>query len=255
MKVTLIDHTGAGFARPDRYAAALLIFTKSTRLQMKPDLFKEIQHWSDEKHLEELQYMANTIPSSWEFVDLSFMVEGVTRAFTHQFVRSRHWSFAQQTMRVLDVSQGPGWEYRTGPSIMNNLGRKSAYDATMYAISENYKALIASGAAVEDARGILPTNILTNIVGKCNTRGYVELTRKRKSSRTQDEYREVLEGMDAEVARVFPWIKLFTDRTVDRAIQDLENEIVSMQSSFLGSTLHDKKIRMIKLLDQLRAQM
>src|SRR4051812_12726429 len=116
MKVTLIDWTGCG--NPDEWHAAnVLIFTKSTRLTMAPGLFKEIADWPTDKKLKELEYMANTIPSSWEFCDYTFMIEGVTRAFTHQFVRSRTWSFAQQTMQVLDVSTGPGWDYLTGPSI------------------------------------------------------------------------------------------------------------------------------------------
>ncbi len=96
MKVSLISHTP--------HAAELLIFTKSTRLNMSPGLMDEIMSWSEDKKLAELEYMAATIPSSWEFVDYVFMIEGVSRAFTHQFVRSRNASYAQQTM--------PGGEQR-----------------------------------------------------------------------------------------------------------------------------------------------
>jgi len=97
MKATLISFT------PE--AKELLIFTKSTRLTMSPGLMNEIRAWSEERKLAELEYMANTIPSSWEFVDYVFMIEGVSRAFTHQFVRSRQGSYAQQTMRVLNMGE------------------------------------------------------------------------------------------------------------------------------------------------------
>lgn len=246
MKVTLIDYTGIG--NPDKdHAINVLIFTKSTRLTMAPGLMSEIASWPASKKLEELQYMANTIPSSWEFIDYTFLVEGVTRAFTHQFVRSRQWSFAQQTMRVLDVSTGPGWQYGTGPSIEEIELLKSMYDAEMEDIAHSYKELIENGAAIEDARGILPTNILTNIVGKCNMRTFVETVRKRTSPRTQGEYRDVLEAMKQAVRAVHPWIDIFINRDVDKAIADIQDAI--------GGLGADKRTHITKLLDQLRAQL
>jgi thymidylate synthase (FAD) len=214
---------------------------------MHPGLLSEIAAWPYEKKLKELEYMANTIPSSWEFVDYTFMVEGVTRAFTHQFVRSRQFSFAQQTMRVLDVSSGPGWDYLTGPSINENERLNEFYEDEMTNIDQTYKDLIANGAKIEDARGILPTNILTNIVGKCNMRTFVELVRKRSSPRTQSEYRDVLDAMKAAVREVHPWIDLFIDRNMDKAIADLQ----AMIDKEPGDNV---RTEMTKLLDQIRAQ-
>lgn len=253
MKVSLIEYTGkdssnlGGAYRDDRRAAALLIFAKSTRLTMSPNLLEEIESWSEEKILEELKYIAGTIPSSWEFIDYTFLIEDVTRAFTHQFVRSRHWSFAQQTMRVLDVSSGWGWDYLAGPSIGKDSRVDWRYRNTMSIIAESYKDLINDGAKIEDARGILPTNILTNIVGKCNMRTFVETIRKRTSPRTQSEYRDVLIGMTLAVREVHPWIDLFIDRDFDRAAKDLDKEILEIDDEV-------KRIRMIKLVDTMRGK-
>jgi flavin-dependent thymidylate synthase len=257
MKVSLIDYTGSGHEDPADYAATVLIFTKSTRLEMKPGLFDEISNWDSARKLAELKYMANTIPSSWEFVDYTFMVEDVTRAFTHQFVRSRQFSFAQQTMRVLNVS---GWKYGTGPSI--EIGQwdeateeeKKAYEIwaeEMENIAKAYDRLIELGVPVEDARGLLPTNIFTNIVAKCNMRTFVELVRKRSSPRTQDEYRRVLDAMKDEVRKVHPWITLFVERDFDRAANDLCNEIKVLSETGLSK---DVATRLIKYVDQMRGQ-
>ena len=123
MEVKLIDYTGAGSEDPARHAANLLVFTKQTRLEMKPGLMTEIESWSEEDIYKELLYMANTIPSSWEFVEYKFLINDVTRAFTHQFVRTRTGSYAQQTMRVLNVN---GWTYGTGPSVESNETANSA---------------------------------------------------------------------------------------------------------------------------------
>lgn len=235
MKVNLLSYT--------LDAMDLLLFTKNTRLTMSPAGLEEIADWNLERKYEELQYMANTIPSSWEFVDYVFMIEGVTRAFTHQLVRTRTASFAQQTMRVLDVSQGPGWNYLAGPSLEGDAS--TIYKNTMKNIGDAYKLLVENGAKIEDARGILPTNILTNIVMKIDMRNFVELVHKRSSPRVQGEYRDVLEAMKGAVLEVHPWVAIFIDRTFDQAALDLDDEIAEIEDG-------DKRTRMMKLVDQLR---
>lgn len=249
MKVTLIEYTGSGWQDPAARAADILIFTKNTRLTMSPALLDDIALWPWRKKLEELKYMARTIPSSFEFVDYTFLIEGVTRAFTHQLVRTRTASFAQQTMRVLNVSDGPGWEYLTGPSIEAGYHKaKDFYHTQMEEIGSCYKALISSGCAIEDARGILPTNILTNIVMKCNMRTFVEMVRKRSSSRTQGEYRDVLEGMKAAVKAKHSWIELFLERDFDNAANELNHLLLEV------SIPAEQKTHMIKLIDIMREQ-
>lgn len=247
MKVSLIDYTGAGTPNPARHAANVLVFTKQTRLEMRAGLLEEISSWPWSKVEAELEYMANTIPSSWEFVGYTFLIEDVTRAFTHQFVRTRTGSYAQQTMRVLNKS---GWTYGTGPTI-NDADRRAAYHETMEGIAATYDRLVEMGTAIEDARGVLPTNIHTNIVAKFDLRTLADTARKRASSRTQGEYREVMEAMLAAVIRVHPWAKMFLSRTFDRAALDLENEISTLEQ--FGAVSPEQKVRLIKLIDQLRA--
>jgi flavin-dependent thymidylate synthase len=199
MKVTLINYT--------QLAAETLIFSKQTRLNMTPDQWQKVCLMSDEDKAKELQYMANTIPSSWEFVDYIFLIQGVSRAFTHQFVRHRHGSYAQQTMRVLDVS---GFEYVTGPSIGGlDTETGKVYHSMMASIDLHYRDLIKNGAEIEDARGILPTNICTNILAKLNLRSISELAKTRTGGRTQIEYRQVMAEIVNCVLNVHPWAKDF----------------------------------------------
>lgn len=249
MEVRLIDYTGAGRPNPQRYAASRLIFTKMTRLEMNPGMLEEIMMWEWERMAKELEYMSNTIPSSWEFVDYTFLITGVTRAYTHQAVRTRTASFAQQTMRVLNVD---GWTYGTGPSIEENEVLKNAYDDMMDQIDGVYQWLIENGAKIEDARGALPTNIHTNIVVKMNMRTFVEMVRKRSSPRTQGEYRAVLDGMADAVRSVHPFIDLFINRTFDRAAKELDIKIAALHTA--GFIDLETKTDMIKLVDQMRAQ-
>ena len=88
MKVKLINYTDD--------AKNLLLFTKNTRLMNVENAYDAIKKWPDEKKQGELDYMLRTIKSSWEFVEYTFDIRDVTRAFTHQFVRTRQASYAQQ---------------------------------------------------------------------------------------------------------------------------------------------------------------
>jgi len=244
MKVTLIDFTGKGSANEQWHAAELLLFTKSTRLSMSPGLMTVICAWPESKKLEELEYMANTIPSSWEFVDYTFLVEGVSRAYTHQQVRTRAASYAQQTMRVLNMGE---FGYVYGNRVLANPAAKSQVDQALKAIKLAYNNLIQLGFPAEDARGVLPTNIATNIVCKFNLRTLVDLAKSRTGGRTQSEYQRVVNAMADEVLAVHPWAEKF----LFQQGRDHFAEIEAFAEREYGSDLL-KKGALLKIVDKLR---
>src|SRR4029077_6878615 len=88
-------------------------------------------------------------------------------------------------------------------------------------IHYRYDTLIENGVQPEDARGILPTNIHTNIVAKYNLRTFAELVRKRSSGRVQSEYAECLQLMIKEVLRVWPWAVDFINDPKQQALDKL----------------------------------
>jgi flavin-dependent thymidylate synthase len=235
MHIKLISYT------PD--AAELLIFTKSTRLQMNPNLLEEIKSWPEEKKMAELKYMANTIPSSWEFADFTFLITGVSRAFTHQFVRTRQGSYAQQTMRLLNVGE---YEY---VETSDNPAYKAATEYANRHIKLAYNEMVAAGVPIEDARGILPTNISTNIVAKFNLRTLSELCKSRTGGRTQDEYRRVMQGMADAVLAVYPWAEMF----LFPAGRDHFEEIEKFAKEKLWNQPMDKA-DLLKIVDKMRKQ-
>ena len=198
MKVTLINHT--------QDAENLLLFTKNTRLNLTPGLMDEIRAWPQEKKLDELAYMANTIPSSWEFVDYTFLVEGVSRAYTHQQVRTRAASYAQQTMRVLNMGE---FDYIYTDKNLEDTVAKHEIDRCLEMIKDTYSRLIELGQPPEDARGILPTNISTNIICKFNLRTFSDMAKSRTGGRTQSEYQKVINAMIDAVLAVHPWAEKF----------------------------------------------
>lgn len=249
MKVALISYT------PN--AVNLLLFTKSTRLNMSPGLLEEIAAWPEEKKMAELAYMANTIPSSWEFVDYVFMVEGVSRAYTHQQVRTRAASYAQQSLRVVDATNfdfvmpkrlgaDKNWTQQT-PDKMGALG---VIKDTVKFIQDSYQRLTKQyGVAPEDARSILPTNIATNIVCKFNLRTFAELCRSRMGGRTQGEYIDVINAMYEEVIKVHPWAALFLTPKGRDYFAEIE---AFAEREYAGDLT--KKGELLKIVDKLRKE-
>jgi len=219
--VKLIEFTGKG--RPDEtwHAANLLLFTKNTRLNMSPDLFAEIQDWPEERKNADLAYMANTIPSSWEFIDLTFLISGVTRATAQQITRTRTASYAMQSQRVTDVRQAEVRNPFLGDDAEEWNARRFAAGVTKAKVV--YAELVAAGAKLEDARGILPLNTECNLVAKYNLRSFIDLLRARSSLRVQGEYVDIADQMRAAMTAVWPWAAPFTRHPLDSALEILED--------------------------------
>lgn len=236
MKVTLISHT--------QDAKELLLFTKATRLNMTPGLLYTIFEKTEDEKEAELAYMANTIPSSWEFVDYVFLVEGVSRAYTHQQVRTRAASYAQQTMRVLEMGE---FDYVYTDRNLADTEAKAIIDACNAVIKRAYNDLIRIGQPAEDARGILPTNIATNIVCKFNLRTFVDLAKSRTGGRTQSEYQKVINAMVDEVLKVHPWAEKF----LFQQGRDFFAEIEAFAKREFPNDLL-KKGELLKIVDKMR---
>src|SRR5580765_7297614 len=227
MQVTLIDFTGNNAPDPADYAAKLLIYCKSTRLTQGEDLKRKIASLAPDAVQRELSEIVMTIRSSWEMVDYTWQVTGVTRAFTHQFVRSRHASFAQQAMRVADMSM---FETLMPDTVKDSsIHVQETWTLVMQMIASGYVELRKNEIPAQDARGILPTNVLTNIVAKMNLRSFAELVGKRENLRAQGEYADVVRAMKSEVLLVHPWAETFLNppRTQTPALD-------AMLSSALG---------------------
>jgi thymidylate synthase (FAD) len=239
MKVTLVDYT--------QQAARMLVLAKNTRLDMNDDLLEKIGGMDGLAINEELQYIANTVPSSWEFVHYTFLIQDVSRAFTHQFVRTRTGSFAQQTMRVNDMSDfGFIWPEKIAKA--KNADARIEVNSALNKIKDAYYLLVnENGIAPEDARSILPTNISTNILASFNLRSLSDLIKSRSGGRTQKEYRAVVKAMADAVQEVHPWAeKFFYQKGCDYFA-----EIEEFAEKEYGDDLK-KKGELLKIVDKMR---
>lgn len=204
MKVNLISYTGHGSPDP-MYAAKLLVYTKNTRLEQGADTRAKIDAMTAEELKKELDYIAGTIRSSWEFVDYVFEIQDVTRAFTHQLVRTRTGSYAQQAQRVVDMHT---FEVLM-PQTVGDCDVEEVWSDCMAQIRAAYNQMSSAGVPNQDCRGVLPTNVLTNIIAKFNLRTMADLLAKRKNARAQGEYADVAREMERLILEVHPWTEPF----------------------------------------------
>lgn len=144
---------------------------------------------------EELSKTALNTPL--EGVSLKFMIEGVTRAFTHQIVRQRVGAYYVQESLRFAVKEGLAQEVALPPSIVapeEGLQGEPAWEIwskTVLAIEKAYTGLVNAGIPAEDARGLLPHAVTTRIIYHTNLRALFEHAGNRLCTQAQFEWRSV----------------------------------------------------------------
>lgn len=245
-EVDVLDYTGAGSDDP-LYAAKKLIYTKMTRLEQGTDTWKKIHAMTPEEVNEQLDYIAKSVRTAWEFVSFTFQIRCVGRGFTHQLVRTRTASYQQQSQRVLDVR---GFDYVVPPAIEKNTQARAQYAAVMEMINEGYGKLIDMGMPVQDSRGILPTNVGTSICMEVNLRTLADLAGKRDNPRAEGEYFKVFQAMREAALEVMPWIEPFIspERTKTPALDEILTQLRGDDSPVNNKLLNDamKELDLLK---------
>lgn len=211
-KVDLIYYTGMESGDP-YYAAKLLAFTKNTRLNMNPDGLQSFMEKPESEVDSEMDYMSKTIKSALEFVDLTFLIQGVSRATAQQITRTRNASYQMQSQRVSDMSEA-GWD-----------SKGESYDQAFCEAIANYSEKVEAGMPLEDARELLPIGIHCNLVAKYNLRSAVDLIRARESARVQGPYRDVARQMKEQILEAWPWAHFFF-QDQNQLGYDMLNEVI-----------------------------
>jgi len=138
-----------------------------------------------------------------EFVHFVIQFDGFTRAFQQQLTRTRLASYSAESLRFtesgMEVLAGPHlvevdrqWHADNdraidyGLSVKTGLCPMDVYKTTMDAVEGTYGTLIAAGVPTEDARGVLPLNVLSKI-GMCvSYKTLVSMSRVRMCYQSQE---------------------------------------------------------------------
>jgi thymidylate synthase (FAD) len=141
--------------------------------------------------------------SPLEQVSFEFGISGVTRAFSHQFVRHRVGiSFEQQSQRYVTYKHAE-FPY-TIPATVKKAGMADKMDELFGRVGELYEEMVAAGIPAEDARFLLPNATNTNFKITVNFQSLLHICDLRLCTRAQWEFRKVAAMMRAEVNKVAP---------------------------------------------------
>ena len=146
--------------------------------------------------------------SPLEQVWFEYSIAGVSRAFSHQFVRHRMGiSFEQQSQRYVTFKGGE-FPYVVPESIRRR-GFQPRVDAEYDRLAALYDEMVQAGVPAEDARFILPNATQTNFKVTVNFLELLHIADLRLCTRAQWEFRKVVAMMRAEVMRKFPELAIY----------------------------------------------
>lgn len=125
-----------------------------------------------------------------EFTNFVFKIEGIDRSISHQLVRHRIASYAQESQRYVEMKDA---EF-TFPTNTTDEQLDIMSDIFDY-LQDGYNLLIQSGMEKEDARSVLPNACQTTICVSMNLRSLAHFMNERLCNRAQRPIREMAMAM------------------------------------------------------------
>ena len=174
----------------------------------------EKEFTADAHNKEDMLKLINYVMSSGhtsilEDQTLTFLIEGVDRALTHQLVRHRAGVvFQQQSQRYVEFKDGK-FDYVIPQSIQVSDDLKSEFETTMLFLGKMYDKFIKAGVPAEDARAVLPNACCTNIVMTVNLRQLGHMCNERLCSTAQLPIRMLFKEITRQTVEVLPFMKNF----------------------------------------------
>lgn len=136
--------------------------------------------------------------SVFEHVSVTWHVEGISRACSHQLVRHRLASYCQQSQRYTEIDTGTDW-YVTPPEVDGKETSSVEYEVAMLTCATHYNSLLRKGIKPEDARYVLPEATKTSINVTMNLREFINFYDLRADRHAQWEIRELADKMMKEL--------------------------------------------------------
>lgn len=192
------------YALRTMYTAARTCYSKDSPI----DIFYHSASIPQEEMLRLIDKVINAGHlSTIEHFTFTLLIEGVSRALTHQLVRHRLASYSQQSQRYCRLDDG--FAYLTPDSISTNEELNDGFKRAMATLSDLYDVLIEEGIPSEDARAILPNACLSNIVVTCNFRQLMHICNERLCKCAQLEIRRLFQEITKQFINQCPWAKKY----------------------------------------------
>ena len=205
IQVKLLDHTQDPIK--SLYLAYRTAYSSLTPMQIERRI--EDGRISRQKMAEFIERRLQTGHSSpLEQVWFEYGISGVSRAFSHQFVRHHVGiSFEQQSQRYVKFKDAR-FPF-TVPQSVERAGMADKMESAFSELGKLYQELLDAGVPAEDARFLLPNAANTNFKVVVNFQELLHICDQRLCTRAQWEFRKVASLMRAEVNRRFPELGMY----------------------------------------------
>jgi thymidylate synthase (FAD) len=172
--------------------------------------FPVVKNWTEEELEEKFRWLLKQPHQTpFEYVNLVFIIENVSRAFQQQLTRHRvGFSYSIQSLRCADMGSFADNRAYTMPSTVKF---PEKYHGTMLDIQTEYAGAVNAGESLEDARGILPLNIHSPITFACTYRSLIGMLKQRLCVAAQEEWVSVAEQIRQCLMKVDPLLTLPLD--------------------------------------------
>ena len=180
MQVTLLDYTPEPEYKIGLYAS--ICYDSKTD---KESCLRRAKHVVNHGHL-----------SCLRFVHAVFNIRGISRACSHQLVRSKHLEYLQRSQRYCKEDD-PEFYY---PGTTCDTVLSGAYQSAL----AHYNSLLQLGVKKEDARLVLPAGVTTELNVSGNFQAWRDFLKLRTHNAAQKEIRQVANEIGLQLYRIAP---------------------------------------------------
>lgn len=138
---------------------------------------------------------------------LVFEISGVSRASTHQIVRSRKASFHQQSMRASFYGVEPNFRYPESVWVKARQETKQAWVDALIATQKAYRMACEDDVSYQDARYILAEGTTNYILCEYTLREFINVYAYRGCSMFQWEIVSAMRAMREILVKNYPWLE------------------------------------------------
>jgi thymidylate synthase (FAD) len=133
----------------------------------------------------------------------------IDRGVSHEVVRHRLASFAQESTRYCNYSKDKFGNSITVIDIIPHLKNKLSFNVWLNAMEDaqrHYFKMLEYGETPQIARSVLPNSLKTEIVVTCNLREWREIFKQRTAAAAHPQMREVMQPLLEELRNLIPII-------------------------------------------------
>lgn len=175
MKVTVVDAT--------QNPIDIISIAAGSSTRRENVKFSRVKKCIEDKH------------SVHEFADVTFKIEGISRACLAQLTRHRIATYCVESQRYNKYDLTSDDWYVIPPVIENDAPRLAAFQDAMSSAAGVYREMLDDGVKAEDARFVLPEATKTNLHMKINARSLWNFLNQRRAPHAQWEIHELADKM------------------------------------------------------------